>query len=205
VNGATDGAASSGRGAPLHRRDVVRRLLADRGDLFVIAGLGAPAWDVAAAGDHPLSFPLWGSMGGAAMVGLGLALARPDRRVLVVTGDGEMLMGLGSLATIGAQRPPNLAIVVLDNERYGETGMQPTHTAYGVDLAGMAKAAGFAHTRRIRSMRGIAGLVHLVRRGTGPVFAQVKVLAEKPPLVLPPRDGVLLRSRFRAALAGDGI
>ena len=104
------------------------RLLADPGDLLVVAGLGSTAWDVTAAGDRPLNFPLWGAMGGAAMIGLGLALAQPQRRVLVITGDGELLMGLGSLATIGVQRPPNLAIVVFDNERYGETGMQATHT-----------------------------------------------------------------------------
>ena len=196
------GPLSRDRGGPLHRRAVVRRLLKERGELLVIAGLGAPAWDVTAAGDHPLSFPMWGAMGGAAMMGLGLALAQPERRVLVVTGDGEMLMGLGSLATIAAQRPPNLAIVVLDNERYGETGMQKTHTAHGVDLAGIAKAAGFAHARRVTTMLGVARLVALIHRGTGPVFAQVKVLAEKPRLVLPPKDGGLLKSRFRAALSG---
>ena len=186
----------------LHRREVVRRLLADRGDLLVIAGLGAPAWDVTAAGDHPLTFPMWGAMGGAAMVGLGLALARPRRRVLVVTGDGEMLMGLGSLATIAVQRPRNLCLVVLDNERYGETGMQKTHTAHGVDLAGMAKAAGFAQVQRVTTMAGVAGLATIIHRTTGPVFAQVKVLAEKPPLVLPPKDGAFLKSRFREALGG---
>jgi len=184
----------------LRRRDVVRRLLADRGDLLVVAGLGAAAWDVAAAGDHPLSFPLWGAMGGAAMVGLGLALAQPKRRVLVVTGDGEMLMGLGSLATIAVQRPRNLVVVVLDNERYGETGMQPTHTACGVDLAGVAKAAGFARVMRVTTTAGVTRLVATVHAGRGPVFAQIKVLAESPPLVLPPRDGVLLKTRFRAAL-----
>ncbi|HEX6142922.1 MAG TPA: thiamine pyrophosphate-dependent enzyme, partial [Geminicoccaceae bacterium] len=136
-------------GPGLDRRDVVARLLEDRGDLLVVAGLGAPAWDVTAAGDHPLSLPLWGAMGGAAMIGLGLALARPDRRVLVITGDGEMLMGLGGLATIGAERPANLALVVLDNERYGETGMQATHTAAGVDLAGIAAAARFEISRTL--------------------------------------------------------
>ena len=188
----------------LHRREVVRRLLAERGGLLVVAGLGAPAWDVTAAGDHALSFPMWGAMGGAAMVGLGLALARPKRRVLVVTGDGEMLMGLGSLATIAAQRPRNLSLVVLDNERYGETGMQKTHTAQGVDLAGMAKAAGFARVMRVTTMAGVARLEAAVHDGRGPVFAQVKVLAEELPLVLPPKDGVLLKARFRAALAGEG-
>lgn len=187
----------------LHRRDVVARLLADRGDLLVVAGLGAAAWDVTAAGDHPLSFPMWNAMGGAAMVGLGLALARPERRVLVVTGDGEMLMGLGALATIAIQRPRNLAVVVLDNERYGETGMQRTHTAHGVDLAGMAKAAGFHQVMRIRALAGVTRLTAAVHRGRGPLFAQVKVVPETPPLVLPPRDGVLLKERFRAALGHD--
>src|SRR5215204_852612 len=118
----------------LDRRAAVRELLRDRGDLIVIAGLGSPAYDVAACGDTALDFPLWGGMGGAAMVGLGVALGQPGRNVLVVTGDGEMLMGLGSLATIGAQRPSNFTIVVLDNEMYGETGRQQTHTGLGVDL-----------------------------------------------------------------------
>ncbi len=112
----------------MERREFVTRLLADRGDLAVVCGLGSPTYDVAAAGDHPLNLYLWGAMGGAAMIGLGLALARPDRRVAVLTGDGEALMGLGSLATIGVKQPANLAIVVLDNQHYGETGMQPSHT-----------------------------------------------------------------------------
>ena len=122
----------------LRRRQVVSQLLEERGDMMVIAGLGAPAWDITAAGDHDLNFPMWGAMGGATMIGLGLALAQPKKKVLVITGDGEMLMGLGSLATIAVQKPRNLYIVVLDNEHYGETGMQETHTGHGVDLAGMA-------------------------------------------------------------------
>ena len=112
---------------PQRRRVVAQALLAERGDMLVVAGLGSTAWDITAAGDHPLNFPLWGAMGGAAAIGLGLALAQPERRVLAITGDGDMLMGLGSLATIAVQRPSNLAIMVFDNERYGETGMA-THT-----------------------------------------------------------------------------
>jgi len=186
----------------LRRREVVKALLAERGDLLVVGGLGAPAWDITHAGDHDLNFPLWGAMGGAAMLGLGLALAQPKKRVLVLTGDGEMLMGLGALATIAVQRPGNLAIVVLDNERYGETGMQETHTAHGVDLAGMAKAAGFAQTLRVNTQAGVSRLRRLVYSGRSALFAQVKVDAEKLPLVLPPRDGTLLKNRFRAALLG---
>ena len=130
----------------LDRRKAVAQILARRGDALVVAGLGAPCWDITAAGDSPLNFYTWGGMGSAAMIGLGLALAQPRRRVLVITGDGEMLMGLGSLATIAVQQPRNLAVIVTDNEHYGETGMQLTHTRLGVDLAGMAKAAGFPVT-----------------------------------------------------------
>ncbi len=188
----------------LHRRDVAKALLEDRGGLLVVAGLGSTAWDITAAGDSPLSFPLWGAMGNAAMMGLGLALAQPRRRVLVLTGDGEMLMGLGSLATIGVQQPRNLAVVVVDNERYGETGMQRTHTAAGVDLARVAKACGFRSASLVRSKGQLARLRAAIHRGPGPVFAQVKVVAEKIPLVLPPRDGGLLKTRFRRALLGEG-
>jgi thiamine pyrophosphate-dependent acetolactate synthase large subunit-like protein len=186
----------------LRRREVVAQLLAERGDLLVVAGLGSAAWDCTAAGDHALTFPLWGAMGSAAMTGLGLALAQPARRVLVVTGDGEMLMGLGSLATIGVQRPGNLCVVVIDNERYGETGMQATHTAHGVDLAAIARASGFVSAMLVRDAAGVDALRRSVYQGAGPIFAQVKVAAEKEALVLPPRDGALLKNRFREALLG---
>ena len=186
----------------LDRRDVVKTLLADRDRALVVAGLGAPAWDCAASGDHPLNFYLWGAMGSAAIIGLGLALAQPERRVIVVTGDGEMLMGLSSLATVAVQAPRNFALVVLDNERYGETGMQATHTAHGVDLAGMAQAAGFARARTVRDTAELAEAAVLVREAPGPVVAVIKVSAAPLPLVLPERDGALLKNRFRDALLG---
>jgi len=188
--------------ATLRRRDVAQALLKDRKGLLVVAGLGSTAWDITAVGDTPLNFPLWGGMGNAAMIGLGLALAQPRRRVLVLTGDGEMLMGLGSLATIGVQRPRNLSVVVIDNERYGETGMQATHTAAGVDLAKAAQACGFRVTRQIRARAALAALRRAIHASPGPLFAQIKVQAEKLPLVLPPRDGGLLKTRFRNALLG---
>jgi len=182
----------------LHRRAVVAELLRERGDLLVIAGLGAPNWDVTAAGDHPNTFPLWGAMGSAAMIGLGLALAQPKRRILVITGDGEMLMGLGALATIGVQQPKNLTIAVIDNERYGETGMQRTHTAHGVDMAAVAEACGFRNSELVRKKKDLRKIVH---QTPGPNFLQIKVAAEKLPLVLPPHDGVHLKERFRKALS----
>jgi thiamine pyrophosphate-dependent acetolactate synthase large subunit-like protein len=186
----------------LHRRRVVEILLENRKDLLVVAGLGSTAWDITAAGDSPLNFPLWGAMGNAAMFGLGLALAQPKRGVLVLTGDGEMLMGMGSLATIGVQKPRNLSVVVIDNERYGETGMQATHTAAGVDLAKVAQGCGFKLARQVRNAAQLAALRAAIHRPSGPLFAQVKVVAEKIPLVLPPRDGALLKARFRKALLG---
>lgn len=187
----------------LQRREVVKALLNERRDLLVVAGLGSTSWDCTAAGDSPLSFPMWGAMGTAAMVGLGLALAQPSRRVLVVTGDGEMLMGLGSLATIGVRRPRNLAVVVIDNERYGETGMQETHTASGVNLAKAGLACGFRTGIVVTRQNQIAALRKLVYSKPGPVLAQVKVTPEKLPLVLPPREGGLLKARFRRALLGQ--
>jgi len=185
----------------LRRREVVSELLKNRGELLVIAGLGSTAWDITAAGDTDLNFPMWGAMGQAAMVGLGLALAQPKRRVLVVTGDGEMLMGLGALATIGVQQPENLSVVVIDNERYGETGMQRTHTADGVDLAAVALACKFKHA--ITATGDVAAVRELVYKTAGPNFAAVKVADDKLPLVLPPHEGVLLKARFRRALLGD--
>jgi thiamine pyrophosphate-dependent acetolactate synthase large subunit-like protein len=190
------------RNAPLRRREAVSALLADRGDLLVVSGLGSTTYDCAAAGDHPLNFYLWGAMGGAAMIGLGLALAQPQRRVLVVTGDGEMLMGIGSLATIGVKRPANLAIAVIDNERYGETGMQETHTAAAVDLAAIALGAGFAKAMTAASEAALGDAVRLLRHEPGPVLAVIKVAALRDPFVLPPRDGTLVKHRFREALLG---
>jgi thiamine pyrophosphate-dependent acetolactate synthase large subunit-like protein len=141
-------------------------------------------------------------MGGAAMMGLGLALAQPSRPVLVITGDGEMLMGVGSFATIAVKQPKNLSIVVLDNEHYGETGMQETHTRHGVDLAGMAKAAGIGETTLIRDGDAISGLRARIHAKTGPLFAQVKVDEASEKLVLPPREASILQARFREAVLG---
>jgi len=186
----------------LNRRDAVRELLRERGELIAVAGLGAPAYDLAACGNQPLDFPLWGAMGGAAMVGLGLALAQPQQTVLVLTGDGEMLMGLGSLATIAAQRPPNLRIVVLDNECYGETGQQRTHTAMGVDLGAIAGACGIRNTRTVRQSAELATLRQDLHASEDIVFAVVKIAPEELPRVLPPRDGPYLAQRLRAALLG---
>jgi thiamine pyrophosphate-dependent acetolactate synthase large subunit-like protein len=186
----------------LDRRELCRAILADRGDLLVIAGLGAPAWDITAVGDRPENLPLWGAMGAAAMMGLGLALAQPRRKVLVITGDGEMLMATGSLVTIAVQKPANLSIVIQDNEHYGETGMQETATSYGVDLVGMAKAAGFPRTMLVTKPEEVPALRSAIHAGGGTLFALAKVEAATLPIVLPPREGAYLQARFREAVLG---
>ena len=185
----------------LDRRAAMAMLLADRGDdLLVIPGLGSTAWDAAAAGDNDRNFYLWGAMGGAAMIGSGLALAQPGRRVAVITGDGEMLMGLGSLATIGIQKPRNLAIIVFDNGVYGETGMQPSHTQSGVDLIGVAGACGIGTCLDVRDAVALSDLARRLKGLNEVLFARVLIAAEEPPRVLPLRDGVALKNRFRAAV-----
>jgi thiamine pyrophosphate-dependent acetolactate synthase large subunit-like protein len=184
----------------LERRDFVQQLLIDRGDLLVVCGLGSATYDVAAAGDHPLNFYLWGAMGGAAMIGLGLALAQPDRRVAVITGDGDMLMGMGSLATIGVKQPNNLAIVVLDNAHYGETGMQPSHTHDGIDLVAVALGCRFRHARVVSRIDGAADVRALLHKGGGPILVNARISPEDTPRVLPLRDGHAIKQRFIAAL-----
>lgn len=184
----------------MNRREAVASLLAARGELLVVSGLGGTTWDVAAVGDDPRNFYLWGGMGCAVPVGLGLALAQPTRPVLVITGDGEMLMGLGSLATVAAQRPANLAIVVVDNERYGETGGQLSHSSLGADLAALARAAGIADSVTLDDLAGVERYRPRLHEATGPRFAVLEVAPDSPPMVLPPRDSVLLKQRFRASL-----
>jgi len=185
----------------LERRAAMAALLAGRGDdLLVVPGLGSTTWDAAAAGDNNLNFYLWGAMGGAAMIGLGLALAQPKRKVAVITGDGEMLMGLGSLATVGIQQPRNLAIIVFDNGVYGETGMQPSHTQSGADLLGVARACGIRTCIDVHDEAALADLAQRLKKLDELLFARVQIAAEEPPRVLPLRDGVAIKQRFRAAL-----
>ena len=199
--------------ATLQRRPLVEKIMAGADDnLLVIAGLGSSNWDITAAGDRPLNMPLWGAMGAPVSMGLGLALAQPSKRVLVITGDADMMMSLGSLATVATQQPDNLAIVVLDNEKYGETGNQAAHTSprnngptdsgAGTDLAMIARGCGIADATTVREAGEVAEFVKDVRSKKGPVFRLVKVMVEKLEFVMPPQDGAHLKDRFRQALLG---
>lgn len=184
----------------LDRRTFVRAILADRGGLLVVTGLGSATYDVTAAGDHPLNFYLWGGMGGAAMIGLGLALARPDRPVAVITGDGEALMGIGAFATIGVKQSKNLSIVVLDNGHYGETGMQQSHTSAGIDLIAVAKGCRIAEAFTVDDMAQASHVRDLMHACRGPLLVQARINADDPPRVLPTRDGIEIKLRFMQAL-----
>jgi thiamine pyrophosphate-dependent acetolactate synthase large subunit-like protein len=190
----------------LDRRQVVSALLADRKDVVAIGGLGASTNDMCASGDHARNFYLWGGMGGAAMIGLGLALAQPKLPVLVITGDGEMLMGMGSLATIGLQKPSNLSIVVLDNEAYGETGGQTSHTSAAADLVGVAKACGIADTRAMTTMAEVEAFAPTLQNvSSGPRFASVKIDGANLERVLSSRDANYIVNRIRGALGFQPI
>jgi thiamine pyrophosphate-dependent acetolactate synthase large subunit-like protein len=191
----------------LDRRTAIATLLANRrDDLLIVPGLGSTTYDVASVGDDDRNFYLWGAMGGAAMIGLGLALAQPRRRVAVITGDGEMLMGLGSLATIGVQRPANLAVIVFDNGLYGETGAQTSHTRAGVDLVAAARACGIAQTLDVNAEAELRKLAGLLTTYEQTFFARVAIKPEEPPKVLPLRDGAALKLRFRRAVGvGGGV
>lgn len=182
----------------MDRRRLVSRLLDDRGDLLVVASIGSPTYDVAACGDHPLNFYIWSGLGSTPTVGLGLALARPDRRVVVVTGDGDVLMALGSLATIGVKQPKNLSIVCLDNGHYSASGMQPSATVAGVDLA-QAAAACMLRVEAVSDLARAGELRTLLHAGQGPIFIHARVDADDQKRVIPSRDGIAIKQRFMQA------
>lgn len=187
----------------LERRAVVAQLVANRAaTLLCVSGIGSPCWDLAAAGDHPMNFYLNGAMGSASAIGLGLALAQPKKRTLVITGDGELLMSLGVLATIGVAAPKNLALVILDNQVYLETGAQPTHTAHGVDLAAVARACTIRHAETVFTQAELDAAVPKIRQAEGPSITIVRILADKPKLVLPPLEATYTKHRMREALTG---
>jgi thiamine pyrophosphate-dependent acetolactate synthase large subunit-like protein len=188
-------------GNQLDRRAAVAALLVDRGDLLVVSGLGSSTYDANAAGDTDANFYLWGAMGAAALIGLGLAQAQPTKRVLVVTGDGEQLMGLGGLATIAIAAPKNLTVAVIDNGHFGETGMQRSHSGHGLDIAAVAAACGFAKTGVLTDLDQVNEARRTFSKpNSGSQLFVIKVRAENVARSLPPRDAVYLKNRFRAQL-----
>ncbi|MFA4914389.1 MAG: thiamine pyrophosphate-dependent enzyme [Burkholderiaceae bacterium] len=185
------------------RRQVVKDILTRLPDALVVSGLGSPSYDVYAAGDRPGNFYLWGAMGGSTSVALGLALAQPDKIVLAITGDGEQLMGIGSLATVAVQQPANLALIVLDNGHFGETGMQRSHASLGANLTDMARACGIRNSMSLTASEGLDALFSSIEARSGTTFAQLHIEAHEHVRALPPRDGVFIQNRFRSHLGLD--
>jgi thiamine pyrophosphate-dependent acetolactate synthase large subunit-like protein len=186
----------------LERSEVVPALMGWHEDFLIISGLGGTACDVGAvAGDRPHVYSLAGAMGAACMMGLGLALARTHKRVLVVTGDGELLMNIGALATIAVIDPPNLAILCVDNGHYGETGWQKSHTSLGVDLEKIAVGCGIKHTHTVSTDADVATGARLLRESNGATFVVARVKPTEPPAFKRNFDAAFCRDRFRAALS----
>jgi phosphonopyruvate decarboxylase len=189
----------------LDRRDAVPALIGRHEDFLIVSGLAGTSRDVAAlTRDGAHTYTMAGAMGGACMIGLGLALARPERRVLVVTGDGELLMNVGALATIAVINPPNLAVICVDNGHYGETGYQKSHTSLGVDLEKIAAGSGIKRTRTINSEDELADGPRVLREGNGTAFVLLRVKPTDPPAFKRNMDPSACRHRFRTALFGGG-
>ena len=189
----------------LNRRVVISELLKERKNSLIVNGLGGTCWDVASLGDNDLNFYVWGGMGNACMIGLGLALSQPDKKVIVITGDGEMLMGIGSLATIALKQPKNLSIVVFDNELYGETGNQKTHTAYCTNLSKIAIGSGIINSSIILTQEDLLSLSSEIHQIKNLSFSVIKIAQDQEEIVLPIREGAFIKSRFRRALLGEKI
>ena len=199
----TPGAAKRGSNERISRRPFVAELLKHRGNTLVVPGLGSPTWDIFAAGDSPEYLYSWGGMGLAVPIALGLALAQPNRRVLAITGDGEMMMGIGSLGVVAAQAPKNLGILVLDNEHFGETGRQPGLTGTRTDLCAVAKGFGVAQTMTVHEASEVEALASLLFKTPGPTFAVAKIAITEDPWMLPEKDGAAIVRRLRIALGLD--
>ena len=198
--GATDTRSSIGG---LDRRVAVPKLVGDPSDFLIIAGLAGTASDTAKICEpKPNYFALAGVMGGATTMGLGLALAQPTKCVLVITGDGELLMNLGSIATVAIMNPPNFSMVCVDNNHYGETGYQKSHTGLGVDLAAIASGAGIATVRTVTQESEIADASALIRQMHGTSFVLLKVAATDPPKLRRSLNAAWAKHRFRNELLG---
>jgi len=182
------------------RRSLVAELLKNRGDSLIVGGLGASTWDLAAAGEDPKNIYLWGAMGLACSIGLGLAMAQPEKRVVVITGDGEMMMGVGSLATIANAPCTNLGILILDNQAFGETGQQAGLTAGPTDICTMAKGAGLHHTMNVHGPKDVRALGKLLFEDAGPSLAVAKIELSDDPLVLPTNNAAWMTEQFRQTL-----
>ncbi len=185
----------------MNRSDITRRLVAKlRKAEAVIGGIGHTHFDLWASGQRPQNFYMLGSMGLAAPIAFGVAMAQPDRRVFALEGDGSMLMQLGALGTIAVANQKNLAIIVFDNGVYQITGSQPTLTSYGTDLVAVAKGTGLFQSTWAADEAHFEQLIDCVLTQDGPWFIAART-DDKPPAGVTERDAAKIRGRFMQGLA----
>ena len=187
----------------LDRREAVPAIIGSHEDFLFVCGLAGTSKDVAHLTDDGANFfGMAGAMGAACSMGLGLALAQPERKVLVVTGDGELLMNVGSLATIAVLNPPNLSVLCVDNGHYGETGYQLSHTSLGVDLEKIAQGSGIRATRTVETADQIPEGARVLRESNASSFVLLRVAPTDPAPYKRDLNGASCRVRFRQALLG---
>jgi thiamine pyrophosphate-dependent acetolactate synthase large subunit-like protein len=184
----------------IQRRPFIAELMKLRAGALVVPGLGSATWDLSAAGDSAEYLYSWGGMGLAVPTALGLALAQPKKRIVVVTGDGELLMGIGCLGVVADQAPGNLSILVLDNESFGETGRQTGLTSSKTDLIAVARGFGIGNTMLVTEQGAVPELGEFLFKAPGPSFAVAKIALGHDPWSLPEKDGAVIAHRFRVAV-----
>jgi thiamine pyrophosphate-dependent acetolactate synthase large subunit-like protein len=190
----------------IKRHELLAHLFPDHREYLFVTGLAGAARDVAAlTGDGAHVFALGGVMGAATSIGLGMALGAPSRRVAVVTGDGELLMNIGSLVVVAGAAPSNLTITCIDNERHGETGNQPGHTAHNAKLDAIGRGAGIASVMAVSSTDRLADAAHFIKTAPGPRLLVAKVLDTAPSPYKRLMDPAACRFRFKTAFAASMV
>jgi thiamine pyrophosphate-dependent acetolactate synthase large subunit-like protein len=192
------------KSSELTRTAALAAVVDDPDRFLIVCGLGTAAFDASRLTENGANlFPIDGAMGCALPVGLGLALARPERQVLVMTGDGELLMNLGALSTASAQAPANLSVLVLDNGTWGLTGGQATHAAMGTDLTAVAAACGFPVALTVATAAELDTGRAALADSSQLTFVRLELNAEAPEPYPFERHGPPIRKRFRDALAAS--
>jgi thiamine pyrophosphate-dependent acetolactate synthase large subunit-like protein len=183
----------------INRLQATRYVVDNLHDEPIVASLGNAKFDLYIAKDRPQNFYMWNSMGMASSIGLGLAMARPQQTVVILDGDGSLLMNLNSLPTAAARSPENLIHIVWDNRQFELTGGQPTHTAFGTDLAAIARGAGFKHVESVDTQADFEAVFAKALQESGPWIIVAHIDSDRSP-GRPPKSAALIKHRFMEAL-----
>ena len=185
----------------MHRFPATKRILEMVGDLPIVANLGPTSDELWHAGHRDRNFYTYGSMGLCSSIALGMALSTSDK-VISLDGDGSLLMNLGTIATIGRESPANLIVIAWDNEQWGQTGGQATHTAFGTDLASVAQSCGIRKTATVRDEEELESALAQALEEDGPWFITAKIIEEPDAMPVAPNEPEMTTYRFRATYGG---